>query len=93
MIVNGKGGVPPKPTAPISSDTIYLEEDRADTRNKQKKEQREIVSLLESSKPVTINDIIPARGAIILENGDVILTAYPTPNSGYRSAYSRANCS
>ena len=84
---------PPKPTAPISSDTIYLEEEeRADTRNTKRKEQQEIVSLLESSKPVTINDIIPARGVIILENGDVILTAYPTPNSGYRSAYFLTDC-
>ncbi|MDJ0691216.1 MAG: hypothetical protein QNJ41_22245 [Xenococcaceae cyanobacterium MO_188.B32] len=41
---------------------------------------------------MSIDDIIPARGAIILENGDVILTAYPTPNSGHRSAHSKAKC-
>ncbi|MGK7935652.1 MAG: hypothetical protein AB4206_07590, partial [Xenococcaceae cyanobacterium] len=104
LIVNGKGGIPPNPTAPISSDAIYIEGESINAQPeaiKQKfqvditdkeEEKRNIVTLVESSQPLSIDDIIPARGAIILENGDVILTAYPTPNSGHRSADSQANC-
>ncbi|MDJ0631755.1 MAG: filamentous hemagglutinin N-terminal domain-containing protein [Xenococcaceae cyanobacterium MO_188.B29] len=103
LIVNGRGGISPEPTALISNDDIYTEEESFgnSTEAVQKKfqvditdkeEKRNIVTLVDNSNPLSIDDIIPARGAIILENGDVILTAYPTPNSGYRSAHSQANC-
>ena len=58
----------------------------------EEKEERKFVNIIERSEPFIMDEIIPARGAIVLENGDVILTAYPTPNSGYRSPHSKANC-
>ena len=39
-----------------------------------------------------MDEIVPARGAIILENGDVILTAYSTPNATPRTPIDSANC-
>ena len=105
LIVNGKGGVPPKLIAPIRSDAIYIEGETVNTQveiakknlyadiyNKKKNKARDIVTLVENNQPVTIDDIIPAQGAIILENGDVVLTAYPTSNRGYRFPDARKNC-
>ena len=105
LIVNGKGGVPPKLTEPIRSDAIYIggesinahsadieKQFQAERKNKKPEKTRDIVKLVKSIQPVTIDDIIPAQGAIILENGDVVLTAYPTPNSGDRFPDARKNC-
>ena len=58
----------------------------------EEKEERKFVTIIERSKPFTMDEIVPAMGAIVLENGNVLLTAYPTPNSGYRSTHAQTNC-
>ncbi|MDJ0687052.1 MAG: hypothetical protein QNJ41_00940 [Xenococcaceae cyanobacterium MO_188.B32] len=94
--ITGRGGVPPLLTDPLSSDSIYVEgesvnsrkeetsnkfdDDRKETDKKEDKEEN-VVVLVERTEPISIDDIIPARGAIVLENGDVILTPYPTSNN------------
>ncbi len=47
----------------------------------------------EEVKTFQLDDIVPARGMIIKENGDVILTAYPTPNTTGRTPSNRRSCS
>ncbi|MGK7936585.1 MAG: hypothetical protein AB4206_12425, partial [Xenococcaceae cyanobacterium] len=89
--IQGRGGVSPELTAPLTSDSITIEGENLTVETEQSKE-RKIVTLIESERPLVMDEIVPARGAIILENGDVILTAYPTPNSTPRTPTDSANC-
>ena len=89
----GKGGVPPEPTAPIDSHNIYIggkpvnNQTNAENRKQQQEETDKEV------KTFRLADVVPARGMIIKENGDVILTAYPTPNiTTGRTPTNRASC-
>jgi hypothetical protein len=42
--------------------------------------------------PTDHGDIYPARGIIFKENGDFILTAYPTDNVATRTPTPKKNC-
>ncbi len=44
--------------------------------------------------PIDLGDrtIVPARGVIVKENGDVILTPYPTANNAPRLTHPSRNC-
>ncbi|MGL4882888.1 MAG: filamentous hemagglutinin N-terminal domain-containing protein, partial [Waterburya sp.] len=73
LVVTGKGGMPPEPTAPLVSELINVNGEMTQAA---------------SPKPATIKpirtskgDIIPAQGVEIKEDGRIILTAYPTSNS------------
>ena len=101
--IAGKGGVPPVLTAPLTADAIHIEgktvtlQPEVDEANVAKTEQtepkkRKFVTLVEQTESISLEDIVPARGAIILENGDVLLTAYPTPNNVSRTPVKSANC-
>lgn len=89
--LKGKGGIFPELTAPLTSDAISIEGKYETSKLEQDKPQ-EFVTLIEPEIPLVIDEIVPARGAILLENGDVILTAYPTTNSAPRTPIGSANC-
>ncbi len=86
--ITGKGGVPPELTAPLSSDTIFLEGKPIPIGTGQpERVKREQIKPLITAQ----GEIYPARGIIFLENGDIILTAYPTDNV-QRTPHSPNNC-
>ncbi len=86
--ITGKGGVPAKLTEPLNSDRIFIEGESISTS----KGQSERVQT-EQIKPLVTaqGKIYPARGIVFLENGDIILTPYPT-NNLQRTPYSSPNC-
>ena len=66
----GRGGVPSQMTAPLSYDTISVE---GENIAKAIKQQEQIQPLVTAQ-----GEIYPARGIVFKENGDIVLTAYPT---------------
>ncbi len=85
LTVKGKGGIPPLPTAPMDSDAIIVNGQLTNL-------DPQVQSL--NIKPIktSIGDIYPARGIIFTEDGEFILTAYPTDNIDTRTPNIRANC-
>ena len=81
LTLKGKGGIPPEPTAPLNSDVILTQK-----QNPQ--------ASYPDIKPIktSIGDLMPARGVIKTESGEVILTAYPTDNLDRRTPSIKANC-
>jgi large exoprotein involved in heme utilization and adhesion len=86
LIVKGKGGIAQQPIEPLNSDATLVD-GRLTNANSQS-QHPEI-------KPIktSVGDIYPARGVIVKENGDVILTAYPTDGMDTRTPNIQANCS
>ena len=99
--ITGKGGVPPEPTAPINSHNIYIggkpvnteaeEVALVKTQKHGYENQDKQENTKEEEKTFRLADIVPARGMIIKENGDVILTAYPTDHV-QRTPHRSSNC-
>jgi filamentous hemagglutinin family protein len=71
LIIKGKGGIPPLPTEPFDADAILVD---GNISNPNPQSQHPEIKPIKTS----IGDIYPARGVIVKENGEVILTAYPT---------------
>ena len=67
LTVNGKGGIPPEPSEPLSSDLVL-------TQNPQAKQPVRPVA-------TSIGNIFPARGVIVHEDGTFDLVAYATDES------------
>ncbi len=88
FIITGKGGIPPQPTKPLSSNAIFLEGESASISLEQleKVKQQQIQPLVTAK-----GEIYPARGIVFLENGDIILTPYAT-SSIQRIPKNSANC-
>ena len=82
LIVQGKGGVSPTPDLPLSSQTIIVNGEAA------------VIPLDSSIQPISTSygDIIPARGVIKTEDGQIILTAYPTNSSGDNVSRTSIDC-
>jgi hypothetical protein len=70
-------------------DDRQIEEDRNFERNSSSKPSNLIDLGGVSSYP---KDIVPARGMILNEKGQVVLTGYPTPNVPDRPATQLFNC-
>ena len=87
--VTGKGGVAPIPTAPLTADALVIEGKSSPIGMKQPERVQQ-----EQIKPIVTAQglIYPARGIIFKENGDIILTAYPTDNV-QRIPHNSPNCS
>ena len=85
LVVKGKGGIPHQPIEPFNADAILV--DGSISSPSPQSQHPEI-------KPIktSIGDIYPARGVIVKENGDVILTAYPTDGIDRRTPDIKANC-
>ncbi|GAB4245752.1 MAG: hypothetical protein Kow0049_35710 [Stanieria sp.] len=101
--VTGKGGVPPQPTEPMSSDAILLrgtiEPEEAEvqgsrgageslsTDSSHNQNQQQPQGILTSQ-----GYIIPAQGIIKKENGEVMLVGYPVNNINQRTPVQSPNC-
>jgi filamentous hemagglutinin family protein len=73
LVINGKGGIPNDPTNPLVSELININGDLTQAESPQPASIQPILT----SK----GKIIPALGVEVKENGDFILTAYPTNNN------------
>ncbi len=73
LVVTGKGGIPPEPIEPLVSDSIHVNGETTQAASP----QPATIKPIKTSK----GNIIPAQGVEIRENGEVILTAYPTSNN------------
>ncbi len=85
LTIKGKGGVAPLPTEPMNSDAILV---NGQLTNLDPQVQSQNIKPIKTS----IGDIYPARGIIKTEDGQIILTAYPTDNIDTRTPNIRANC-
>jgi large exoprotein involved in heme utilization and adhesion len=88
--ITGRGGLPALATDPLNSDQISIEGD--DAAQSSKKSSRGIVTVTEQPNPPSSKDIVPARGMIVNEKGEIVLTAYPTPNTSQRTPTSSVRC-
>lgn len=81
LTVKGKGGIIPAPDLPLNSQNITINGEPA------------AIAPNSQYQPISTSygDIMPARGAVKTEDGQVILTAYRTNNSD-RLTNSRINC-
>ena len=86
FIVKNKGGVPPEPIKPLEIDVINVEGETLTTQSNQplaidnNSTAIEPVGYQKNGEPIYL-----ARGIVLTEDGEVILTAYPTPQTpGYR---------
>ena len=77
--IQGKGGVPPAPESPLSSNNISTGGDRISN----------IPAAIETGR----GKIQPARGIRMKADGSVVLTAYHTNNAGVRITQSEIDCS
>ena len=89
--VKGRGAVTPPPTEPLPSDVITIEGQNVAAQGDNFTNSSGII-FIEDSQPVSFDDIVPARGIIINEQGEVILTAYPTANNQPRYPHDGVNC-
>jgi hypothetical protein len=53
---------------------------------------RDAFDLKEGKKTFSSDEVIPARGMMMNEKGQIVLTAYPTPNAGDRNASESSYC-
>jgi filamentous hemagglutinin family protein len=98
--ITGRGGMPEDPTKPLNSVVIAgSSKDREsgvgnrdsgiENRDSGLGIRGKAISLDGKNRPLSSEEIIPARGAIVNEKGQVVLTRYPTPNTTERN-YSKA---
>ncbi len=81
LTIGGKCGIPPEPGLPLDSRNIIVSE--------KTNPQSTIPAPIETAQ----GKIQPARGVIVTESGEVILTAYRTNNAGERITQIKPNCS
>ena len=86
--ITGKGGIPAKLTEALNSDRIFIEgESTSISLEQTERLQTEQIKPLVTAQ----GKIYPARGIVFLENGDILLTPYPT-NTVQRTPYNSLNC-
>jgi filamentous hemagglutinin family protein len=94
LIITGKGGMPNSPSEPLVDYIIRVGESRSDRQSQLNKTQslNKNISLVKEQKTFGTDEIIPARGMIVNEKGQVVLTAYPTPNADRSLLQGINNC-
>ena len=88
FIIKGKGGVPPKPTAPFPADVLLLD-DQAIALEKNPNYISENIKPIQTDK----GNIYPARGIVKTADGKIILTAYPNQDTTTRNLEKSLGCS
>jgi large exoprotein involved in heme utilization and adhesion len=101
--ITGRGGMPTDPTEPLSSSYLSgISEaqkqgsgEAEGLRGGDAERQRggDAIKLDEGKKTFSSDEVIPARGMMMNEKGQIVLTAYPTPNAGDRNASESNYCS
>ncbi|MDJ0535092.1 MAG: S-layer family protein [Xenococcaceae cyanobacterium MO_207.B15] len=94
LILKGKGGVPPAPNLPLSSQLLLVDGKPITPNFSQLNNQQAPQNNRFQLQPIktSVGDIYPARGVIKTEDGRVILTAYPTNNIATRTPEDAVNC-
>ncbi len=108
FVLKGKGGVPRKPTERFTADDlipdgkpITLDEKTdlnpllvGEIETEQRDANYDPNYIPAHIKPIktSMGDIYPARGIIKTEDGEIILTVYPTDNLNTRTPDNSANC-
>ncbi|WP_019506936.1 filamentous hemagglutinin N-terminal domain-containing protein [Pleurocapsa sp. PCC 7319] len=85
LTIQGKGGIPPQPTEPIDSEAILVQ--GKITTSKPPVQAPDIPPLGSN-----MGNILPARGIIKTEDGQIILTAYSTDQLDTRTPHISPNC-
>ncbi len=90
FVINGRGGLPPQPIEEFTADSILIGGKSSPTES----DNRNQTNLQEQYPPIATNEgyIYPARGVIVQEDGQVILTAYPVANNTQRNLVASRNC-
>jgi filamentous hemagglutinin family protein len=83
--ITGRGGMPEDPTKPLNSVAIA-------GNLKSVREEVQRGGGAEKKKTLSSDEIIPARGAIVNEKGQVVLTRYPTANTTERNYSNAIDC-
>jgi filamentous hemagglutinin family protein len=89
--ITGRGGMPTDPTKPLNSSYLSGDfgskeaEEQRGGGDEEKRRRGDALSLDENKKTFSSDDVIPARGMIVNEKGQIVLTAYPTPNVSDRT--------
>jgi large exoprotein involved in heme utilization and adhesion len=90
LTIEGKGGIPPQPTAAFSVDNIAIDNQLSSETNERS------LKVQSSQYPPILTArgaIYPARGVIVKPNGRIILTRYPTQNVDRGVIAASKNCS
>jgi filamentous hemagglutinin family protein len=86
----GRGGFPSDPTKPLNSSILAgVSGSRQESGGAEGLRSRGA----EEKKTLSSDEIVPARGMTINEKGQVVLTAYPTPNASDRPVSQSNYCS
>ncbi|BAZ45864.1 hypothetical protein NIES4102_28920 [Chondrocystis sp. NIES-4102] len=80
LTIKGKGGVPTAPAQPLISQHTHING------------EIDVASATIEPIKTSVGKIQLARGMTVKENGQVILTAYPTNNAGERIPQVKINC-
>jgi large exoprotein involved in heme utilization and adhesion len=86
LIFTGRGGLPPSPQESLRSEETWVElmelnfEEHSDASNVTLNRQQNPEKT--SNQPLSSLEIVPARGWIRNENGDVILVSYDPTQTG-----------
>lgn len=83
LTIKGKGGIPPAPELPLNPEQITINGEN--TINLSSQPQYQAIA-------TSYGEIIPSRGVMVTENGEVFLTAYVT-NHNQRILSGSINCS
>ena len=94
LILKGRGGVPPAPNLPLSSQLLLVDGKPITPNFSQLNNQQITQNNRFQVQPIKTSqgDIYPARGVIVREDGTAILTAYPTNNIATRTPEDAVNC-
>jgi large exoprotein involved in heme utilization and adhesion len=98
FVISGRGGLPPSPTETLESNLIKVhgtyqsQKDLTIEKSNNNNDRQEKVSKVQEKKPLSSDEIVPARGVAINEKGQIVLTAYPTPNVSDRTASNSNYC-
>ena len=87
FIITGRGGLPPSPNQVLSSDSAqvgWIDPAPVENRGAEEQESREVDESTSIPNPQSKipNPIVPARGWIFNEKGEVLLVSYDPTNSG-----------
>ncbi len=104
LTIKGKGGIPPQPTEPFMADAL-IPDGKPITIDKETDLNSLVVEETETEqldpyyipphiKPIETDNgyIYPARGIVKTADGQIILTAYPTPNTTTRTPEKKLDC-
>ncbi|KOP24055.1 hypothetical protein AMR41_21955, partial [Hapalosiphon sp. MRB220] len=86
FIITGRGGVPSSPNDSFTTDNV-----RVDLAQPATNSSSQAVTINQPKNSATTKEIVPARGWIFNEKGEVVLTAYDVNSREFQRQYLRQN--